>query len=120
MAPLLLYCGVPGSEFPLTRHKCWRTRHKRWRDQHRKGGGVGHKGQWSQHNHRLFDKTEKICYNSITWKHKSIGFGKITFLNIDMGFVVAQAPTKCCFGSERRDYIFLTINEGQSRTNEPQ
>lgn len=83
------------------------------------GGGAGPEGQQSQHNRRLVDYTKNICYNSITRKHKSIGFGKITFLNIDMGFVVAQAPTKFCFGSERRDYIF-TINEGQSRTNEPQ
>lgn len=53
------------------------------------GGGSGPEGQHSQHNRRLVDYTKNICYNSITRKHKSRGFGKITFLNIDMGFVVA-------------------------------
>lgn len=47
----------------------------------------------------------------------------MTFLNIDMGFVVAQAPTKCCFGSERRDYIFLLLTKdkaGQTNRNKMQ
>ncbi len=50
-------------------------------------------------------------------------FREKTFLNIDMGFVVAQATTKCCFGSERRDYIFLLLTKdkaGQTNRNKMQ
>lgn len=40
------------------------------------GGGAGTKEQQSQHNRRLFDKTEKICYNSIARKYKAEVSGK--------------------------------------------
>lgn len=99
MAPLLLYCGVPGYEFPLTRQVLLEGQIKSVEGLEQMGGGAG-----TTAGYLIKQKKFVIMYCK---EIQSRGFGKITFLNIDMGFVVAQAPTKCCFGSEKRDYIFL-------------